>query len=431
MSARVPSLSAQVTSGHWTDRNCAIFRSRWWIVFASIFGLIVGFGSIGTFAFAAFLKPVSEDLGLSRSTLTSAFTIATIANGITCPFVGALVDRWGCRTVMLPGIAVFALTVAAFSFLNSSLIVVYILFCLTGLFGSVQSTVPYASIVSKWFDRERGLALGIAMAGVGLGVAIIPPFTQVLIQNFGWRIAYVGLGAAVFFFGFLPVAVFIRDPKHAQQSVSRPHSELHGITATAAFKESRHFWVLNLSFLLGVIAINGTLTHVIAVLTDRGISVQLATTTLSGVGMAMILGRVLVGYCLDRFFGPHVAICCFIIPMVGIGLLAIGTINSVLFFGTFLCGLGIGAEIGLMTVFVSRYFGLRAYGTIYGFMFAVFQIGVGLGTYLSAASFDFLHSYGPAFLAFEIALLGGCALFASLGPYPYPDHAGPPSNPST
>ena len=81
-----------------------------------------------------------------------------------------------------------------------------------------------------------------------------------------------------------------------------------------------------------------------------------------------------------------------------------------------------------MTFFVGRYFGLRAYGTIYGFMFAVFQIGVGLGTYLSAASFDYLHSYGPAFLVFEIALLIGCALFASLGPYPYPDHAGPPSN---
>ena len=183
MPAQVPSLSAQATSGHWTDNSCAIFRSRWWIVFASIFGLIVGFGSIGTFAFAAFLKPVSEDLGLSRSTLTSAFTIATIANGITCPFVGVLADRWGCRTIMLPGIAVFALTVAAFSFLNSSLFVVYILFCLTGLFGSVQSTVPYASIVSKWFDRERGLALGIAMAGVGLGVAIIPSFTQVLTKT--------------------------------------------------------------------------------------------------------------------------------------------------------------------------------------------------------------------------------------------------------
>jgi predicted MFS family arabinose efflux permease len=136
--------------------------------------------------------------------------------------------------------------------------------------------------------------------------------------------------------------------------------------------------------------------------------------------------RFFVGYFLDRFFGPYVAIFFFIVPMVGIAFLAIGSASFILFLGTLLCGLGIGAEIGLMTFLVSRYFGLRAYGTIYGFMFAVFQMGVGLGTYLSAVSFDVWHSYGPAFLLFEIALLFGCVLFASLGAYPFLDKENSP-----
>ena len=397
MSAQIQSPIAQVTFGHWIHKVHAVFQNRWWIVFASILGLVVGFGSIGVFAFGAFLKPVTEGLGLSRSALSSAFTLATVANGIACPFVGLLADRWGCRRIMLPGIAVFALSVAACSLLQSSLFVVYVLFGLVGLFGSVQQPISYTTAISKWFDRERGLALGLATAGVGLGMAIVLPFAGMLIQNFGWRMAYVGLGAAILLVAFLPVAIFVWDPEPVQQSGRRPSSELPGITATSAFKNSWRFWFLTLAFLLGVIAINGTLTHIIPLLTDHGISIQLATTIFSGAGMAMIVGRVFVGYCLDRFFGPHVAICFFVVPMAGIALLANGTTSSILLFGTLLCGLGIGAEIGLMTFFASRYFGLRAYGTIFGLMFAIFQIGVGLGTYLSAVSFDLWHSYRPAF----------------------------------
>jgi MFS family permease len=423
MSAQNPSVTFQVTPGYWIHRLHAIFRSRWWIVFASILGLIVGFGSIVVFAFSVFLKPISEDLGLSRSALSSAFTIATVANGIACPFVGLLVDRWGCRRIMLPGIAVFALSVAACSLLQSSPFVVYVLFAIVGLFGSVQQPISYTTAISKWFDRERGLALGLATAVVGLGMAIVPPIAGVLIQNFGWRTAYVGLGAAILLAAFLPVAIFVRDPEQTQQSSRRPSSELPGITATSAIKNSWRFWFLNLAFLLGVIAINGTLTHIIPLLSDHGISFQLATSIFSGAGMAMIFGRVFVGYCLDRFFGPHVAICFFVAPMAGIALLANGTTSSILFFGTLLCGLGIGAVTGLMTYFASRYFGLRAYGTIVGLMFAIFQIGVGLGAYLSAVSFDLWHSYRPAFGVFEIALLTSCILFYPLGPYPFPARA--------
>jgi MFS family permease len=108
------------------------------------------------------------------------------------------------------------------------------------------------------------------------------------------------------------------------------------------------------------------------------------------------------------------------VPMAGIALLGSGATGMVPIVGAILCGAGIGAEIDLMAFFLSRYFGLKAYGKIYGIMFAVFNVGTGLGPALSGLSFDRFHSYGPIFIVYEVALAITCLLFLGLGPYPYP-----------
>src|SRR5215468_6332489 len=122
-----------------------------------------------------------------------------------------------------------------------------------------------------------------------------------------------------------------------------------------------------ISFLLAVIAVNGTLTHIVALLTDRGATVQAATAALSIAGMAVIGGRVVSGFLLDKLFGPHVALCFLACPIVGIALLAAGVAGQPAIFGGALCGVGIGAEIDLMAFLISRYLGLKAFGEIYGY----------------------------------------------------------------
>jgi len=134
----------------------------------------------------------------------------------------------------------------------------------------------------------------------------------------------------------------------------------------------------------------------------------------------LIFGRVLSGWCLDRFWGPYVAIVFFVLPMIGIAILISGTGGFAPFLGAIACGLGIGAEIDLMAFFTSRYFGLRDYARLYGTMFGIFALGVGIGPALSGASFDRFHSYTPAFALFVILLAIGCLVFLRLGPYPFP-----------
>ena len=132
-------------------------------------------------------------------------------------------------------------------------------------------------------------------------------------------------------------------------------------------------------------AINGTLTHVIPLLTDRGVPPQQAAFVFSFAGYAIILGRILAGWCLDRFRGPHIAMFFFAVPIIGIALLGSGATGLAPAIGAVLCGVGIGAEIDLMAFLLSRYFGLKAYGKIYGVMFAVFGIGTGIGPALRAS----------------------------------------------
>lgn len=400
------------------------FASRWWVTVASALGMMVGSGSIFIFGFGMFLKPVSQELGLSRGTLGSALVLGTTLIAIGCPIFGLLADRWGLRAVMLWGIALYATSTAAFALLRPSLLALYLVYGMGGLTGAFQTPIGYSKAISAWFDKERGLALGIATAGVGLGTAFVTQLSGFLIQRFGWRIAYLGLGVAVLALAFVPVALFIREPdaarpaRHARDSADIP--VLRGLSVSQALRGSWRFWALTVAFFFGVASSNGTITHVVALLTDRGVPLQTATTALSAAGLAIIVGRVLSGYCLDRFFGPYVAIVFFVAPMAGIALLGSGRSGAAPILGTVLCGMGTGAEVGLMAFFISRYFGLRSFAQIYGWMFGVFNVGTGLGPYLMGVSYDRAHSYQPMFVVFEVALALACVLMLRLGPYPFP-----------
>ncbi len=326
---------------------------------------------------------------------------------------------------MIPGVLLFALAVAAYALLRASpFALTYLIFAFAGLVSPAASPIPYAAVTAQWFDRQRGLALGIGIAGVGLGVALVPQLARLLIAAVGWRGAYLGLAAAVLLLAFVPVALFIREPPGFAAGSRREATLLLPGTPFAAAFRSGLFWVLTCAFFLDVIAINGTLTHVVALLTDRGIPLAAATAALSASGLALLLGRILSGWCLDRFWGPYVAIGFFIMPMIGIALLLSGAGGTVPLIGAVALGLGIGAEIDLMAFFVSRYFGLRDFARIYGLMFGLFGFGTGLGPMLSGISFDRFHSYVPILLVYEAMLLITCAIFLRLGPYPYPARHG-------
>jgi MFS family permease len=398
-------------------------RNRWWIAAASLTAQLVGSGAINVFAFAVFLKPVANDLGVGRGVLSSALLMSTLMTAVGCLAFGVLFDRIRIRTTLLIAVTFYAVSIGALSLLRPSLAIIYTFFALSGFFGSGQTPLGYSKLIAQWFDKDRGLAMGIIQAGVGLGGIFVAQWARFLIATFGWREAYVGMGITIFIIAFVPVAIFLREPDPVVAAASNPseaprnNSAQVGPTASEVLRTSWQFWLLAIAFFLVVVTANGPLIHAVALLTDRGISIQRATAALSAAGLAMIAGRMLAGYCLDKFHGPYVAVVSVAGAMVGLGLLISPAGGLVPIAGTVLCGLGMGAEGDIVPYFVSRYFGLRAFGQIYGYLFAVFMVGVGVGPSLLGFSFDRWHSYAPMFLIFEAALFLACILFLRLGPY--------------
>lgn len=395
------------------------FHNRWWIVAASVSALIVSQGSINLFAAGVFLKPVAHDLGFGRGEVATALGIANLTSAIATPLAGRAMDVAGSRRIMLPLIVLFAIATASLSQLQPSAALLFLLYGISGVVGVGQSPTAYARLVARWFDRERGLALGIALCGVGLGTILVPQFSTLLVVHYGWRLGYVGLGVAIMVLGFIPVLVLIRDPPVQRARDGRPAFVPIGLGFGEAARTWR-YWSMTTAFFLAATTINGSLLHVVPLLTDRGYAPQAAATVVSSAGLALIGGRLLSGWLVDRVFASAVAVFFLLCPMSGLAILASGAGGAWPFLGTVLLGMGIGAEIDLMSFMISRYFGVKSFGALHGVMFGFAVLGNAVGSTILGWSYQLLHSYRPGFVLFEFFLVVTCVLLATLGAYRFP-----------
>jgi MFS family permease len=398
------------------------FGSRWWLVVTAILSLVVGQGSINVFAAGVFLKPVAQELGFGRGAISTAIGLSSVVTALALPFFGRLVDRYGARPMLLISITLFALATAAMSLFTSSVAVLFLLFAVSGVVSVGQCPTAYAKVITEWFDRQRGLALGLALAGVGLGTALMPQLANALLGGFGWRLGYVGLGITIFVLAFVPVAVFVREPP-ARSIERHAQATLAGATFSQATR-TWPFWAMTLTFFFAAVTINGSLIHVVPLLTDRGIAPAAAAGALSAAGIALIGGRVVAGYLLDKIFAPYIAVFFLLGPLAGIAILGWGSSAPWPVIGTILLGLGIGGEVDLLSYIVSRYFGIRFFATLHGFMFALVLIGNAVGAAILGWFFQAMHSYTAGFAVFEILLVIACGLMLTLGPYRYPAFSG-------
>lgn len=402
------------------DRTAPL-ANRWWIVIACAFGLMVGTGSILILSFGVFLKPVTTELGFSRGAFSASLLVTGAGAVIFTPIFGRFLDRYGIRRACLPMVIVLSLCIASLGLIGPSIWLVYLIFVVAAVGGPAQSPMTYSKAVSSWFDKERGLALGLATTGSGIGSVLMPLEAQYLISHFGWRIAYFGLGLTNFIIAFLAFALIIRDPPDhiLRADEHRSNVEQPGLTPRAALRSWR-LWSITAIFAIGGATVNGALAHVAALLTDRGISADTAALVLSSSGIAIIGARILGGWLLDKLYAPYVGAVVLLLPALGCALLAAGYGGIVPTIAVLLCGAGLGVEIDMMGFFVSRYFGIRHFGEIYSYMFVGFAIGVGAGPSLMGTDFDHTGNYNLALMTFTGLLVVASILTARLGPYAFP-----------
>lgn len=398
----------------------------WWVVAASAVGLFWG-PPVTVYSFSVFLKPLMQEFHAGRAAVSLAYTLHLIAGAVCAPLVGWLVDRYGSYRVILSATAIFGSVLLLNKAFSANIWQFYLFYVVMGLLLNGVGPIPYGYLVSHWFDRRRGLALGLMMIGMGSGAMVMPSFAQQLIARFGWRTAYAALGGGVLLVAIPVLGAFLRekpqdlgllpDGAPPRNSATASQALVQGLSARDAWS-SGTFWLMVSAFFLVSASVQGCLVHTTAMLSDRGIPAQTAALGSSLVGAAVLLGRVGTGYLLDRLFAPHVAAVFFAGAALGIGLLWLDT-TPFAFAGAFLIGLGLGAEVDLIAYLISRYFGLRTFGRVYSSAFAAFALAGALGPLIMGASFDRTGSYRAALVTFLAATLAATVLMTRLGAYRY------------
>ncbi len=389
-------------------------RARSQVLFASTIGNIVSFTPTVSAVFSLFLVPISTEFGWPRATVSGVLALVSLIAVFVYPCVGRLSDIYGSRRVILVGNLLFAPAVAMVALANGSVWQFYLLFAFVGLAGAIPSTAALSKVVSEWFDDKRGFALGLtAGLGNGLGSTIMPIIAGILMVNIGWRGAFVGIGTIIICLGFPVLFLFLREAKKQAVENITPEEKIEEAAPLPGYtlKEAarmRVFWLVLVAIALGAGCVTAIFTHVVSMVMDRGFELSVATGVISVFAMVGAGWQVVTGLLLDKFYTPKIVSPMFIIAIVGLLLIEYGTSIPAVYLGGVLMGIGLGAEFGCLPFFISRYFGLKAYGSIVGVVYSVVIFTQGVTPFLMDLMFDVFGNYNaPVSIMSVCLLLGG------------------------
>ncbi|MEO0410788.1 MAG: MFS transporter [Pseudomonadota bacterium] len=353
-------------------------------------------GTLVIYSFGLFAPQFAQDFGWSRGELSLALTVFNYAIIVSGLIYGLLIDRIGARLIILISTALFALAYGSLAFVSASKLHFYAIFALMAFAGGGTLPVSYSRIIVSWFDRQRGLALGLALVGTGVGAAILPPIIQWLISTYSWQSAILILAGSIMGIS-LPLSFLLLKPKdHGAQTGSAKRA------TNPKLPFGRAFWVLVAFSVLSGMFLIGAIIHFVSILQDRGVSPQTAAGFAAAIGVSVIVGRIGVGFLLDRLFAPRVVFFLFLGPIIAFLVLRHGSGEAAFLFAALAFGLAQGAEIDIIAYLVSRYFPREAFGLTYGALFSAFTVGAANGPLLLGVLYDRNGDYSQALLVLAI-----------------------------
>ena len=396
-----------------------------------VLGCFIGMvGSTGGMLFSSLgvlAGPLADEFGWSRGEISFAITVLTVGIILGILVSGPLLDRFGSRKVLLVSVSLSILVVAPAPFYVSSLPTFYLMIFLGSFIGGPTNNIAYARVVASWFDRRRGLFIGINASGMGAGFALVPLLTDQVIGDGSWHGGYYLL-ALIMLLVVLPSIYFliVDNPQElglqvdgeVDEAVSEAAAE--NIVPSLRFREAMHtrpfLLLLGLAPVLAF-ALYGSFSQLVPMMGDRGLDATTAALVASTVGISMAVARMGVGFLLDYFFAPRLAMVLFSLSLLGVLLLLVGNHVVLYFLGAMLVGLGIGAEGDLVAYLTSRYFGMRHFATIFGVLFSAFMMGTGVGPAVFGATFDRYGNYNNILILAMMLLAISIFTFNFFTPY--------------
>lgn len=395
------------------------FGRGWKVVTAALIGIGCGLSPLPFYTMGVFAPHLIAQFGWSVAEVMAGLMITTFSVVVGAPLAGALSERYGTRPVALVSILLFSLSFMSMGLLQGSLVQFYLTWGVIALVGSGTLPITFTRTLNRWFDKHRGIALGLAMCGTGIFGILCKPYLAWVIANWGWRGGYIAIGAIPLVLA-LPIAfAWFREPSGAIIAQLTENERLTGLTRGEALK-SRRFWIIALAMLIISFTLGGPVPNLEGILKDRGLDAATVLSLTPLIGLSAIAGRIIGGLLLDRFWAPAVAFVILGLPSIACWVLAQGTYDaSTAAIAILMIGFALGIEYDVLAYLTSRYFGLKAYSGLYAILYVFFALGSGIAPLVFGRIKDVTHGYGPALLTSSIALPLAAALFLLLGRYPH------------
>jgi MFS family permease len=419
---------SDVTAGGLTLRQQTL------IIVGAALGMAFGYGPVFLGVAGIFLKPMAASFGWSRADVAVLPMLSMIGSALGAPLIGYMADRKGWGKVIAFAVGFLSLGLLAIALAPPSHTYIISVGFLIGMVGVATTPAGYNAVIALVFERRLGMALGFAAIGIGVGVMSMPIVAAKLIGIMDWREAYACLAGASLLAGLTAHRLIFRvlhrrsAPYAGRGRTEAPNAAGEGVSLAEAMRSYR-FW------LIGIVAaiVSGTtlaaLIHLVSYATDRGVSIAAAAQSAGLMGVGVAITRVGVGVMLDKVFAPFVAFASIILSAAGFFLITGDIVQSawLLPVAAVLVGISQSAEGDLLPFLARKYFGVRAFGSIYGALFFFVPIGGAMGTYVYGWSFDLLKSYIPIFQISAVLLCVGALAMLMLGRYSYPAGKDQPS----
>lgn len=397
------------------------FRRGWRVLLLALVGAGTTASVTLLYGFGALVVPLEQAHGWSRGELQLAISFMSAGVVVASQLAGWLNLRWGMRAVTLSSLLAMSAAYLALIAVRDSIWWLYLGFFLVPIAGAGVTFVTWTQLVNQWFKRRRGLALALVLCGSGVAAAVLPPLLT-------WTVERWTLPAAWALMGLVPLLLTLPLAWRHLVPSPQPERSREGAAAKAvlgpdgtslrAALRSRRFWVINVALTLVVSAVVGMVTNTVPLLRDMGLSATQASSVFSAFGVALIAGRLLAGWLLDKLWAPGVAAVALGLPAIGCALLwsaGAHTPMALLVLAVALAGIGAGAEFDLSAYLIAMYFDLKDYGRLFGMHLGLITAGSMLAPLLFAAMLESGCGYGPLLSYCMVSFTVGPLLLLTLG----------------
>lgn len=402
-----------------------------WVMLAAAFVAMFASGAGQSFTISVFLNPLIDALDISRTSISSAYTLGTLTAALGLSFVGRLIDRFGARTMLACVALLLGASALAFSTVGN-LLALYAAFTAVRIFGQGALMLTSTNLASQWFVRRRGLALSIVNLGFAAGWATYPPVIQMLIRQADWRTAWVWVGLFTWVLVIPLALVFVRSrpeavglhpdgeaPENRDAAPAQAHQgagEQESWTVGEALRTPQ-FWIMALANSVPSMLITGMVVHQISYFGEQGLDAQVAANLFPVTAASMVAAGLIFGWMLDRVPTRRmmaVSLLCMAVAMYTM-LIATTPLLAALY------GVVLGISSGSMMMMTSyvwpQYFGRKYLGGVQGVALTISIVGASLGPLPFGLAFDLLGGYGEALTILSVLpIISAVAVFFTRPP---------------